>query len=90
MHFLAINRLKVGSPSGAAEQFMPEHQEWVKDLFKKKIMLQAGKWGTIGHAFFFKAESLEKAHAILAQDPLMLHDMVDYQMHEFHPQAENS
>ena len=85
MYFLAINRLKANSnPSGLSEQ-LPQHQEWVKDLIKKKIMVQSGKWGSVGHAFLFKAETLEKAHSILAQDPLMLHDLVDYQMHEFHP-----
>jgi uncharacterized protein YciI len=88
MYFLAINRLKVGAnPEGLASK-MPEHQEWIADLVKKKIMIQAGKWGTIGSAFLFKAENIQKAHAILAQDPLMLHDMVDYQMHEFMPEVE--
>lgn len=85
MYFLAINRMRTGSnPSGLTAQ-MPQHQEWVSDLIKRKVMVQSGKWGAVGHAFLFKAESLEKAHAILAKDPLMLHDLVDYQMHEFHP-----
>ncbi len=90
MYFLAINRLRAGSnPVGLSAQ-MPQHQEWINDLLKKKALVQAGKWGTVGHAFLFKAESLEKAHANLAQDPLMLHDLVDYQMHEFHPEIKIS
>ena len=87
MYFLAINRLKVDSSEEQLEQYMPQHQEWVDELIKKKVMIQAGKWGSIGYAFLFKAESSEKAHAILAQDPLMLHDLVDYQMHEFYPEV---
>ena len=86
MYFLAINRLKVDASEEQLNQFMSQHQEWVEDLIKKKVMVQAGKWGSIGSAFLFKTESLEKAHTILAQDPLMLHDLVDYQMHEFDPQ----
>jgi uncharacterized protein YciI len=86
MHFLAINRLKAGVNQQGLAQWMPDYQEWIQDLIKKKVMVQTGKWGSVGRAFFFKAESLEKAHAILAQDPLMLHDLVDYQMHEFYPE----
>ena len=88
MHFLAIHRLKVNSKEVSLTPHMSEHEEWLKDLIKKKIMIQAGRWGTIGSAFIFKAETLEKAHAILAKDPLMLHDLVDYQMHEFTPEVE--
>jgi uncharacterized protein YciI len=88
MYFLAINRLKLGTGPEGLNQWLPQHQEWVTDLTKKKVMVSAGKWGNVGSAFLFKAENLQKAHAILAQDPLMLHDMVDYQMHEFYPETE--
>ena len=90
MYFLAINRLKVDASKEQVDQQMSQHQEWIDDLVTKKIMVQAGKWGSIGSAFLFEAESLEKAHKILAQDPLMLHDLVDYQMHEFSPKIKIS
>ena len=90
MYYLAINRLKVDSDQDQLKQYMPQHQEWVEDLIKQKLMVQAGKWGSVGSAFLFKAESIEKAHTILAKDPLMLYDLVDYQMHDFHPEVEIS
>ena len=85
MYFLAINRLKADTSKEGLNQRLPEHQEWLDNLNQKKVLIQSGKWGSIGSAILFKAESLEKAHGILAQDPLMLHDLVDYQMHDFHP-----
>ena len=88
MYFLAINRLKTSSNQTGVNEWMPQHQEWIEDLVKKKVIVQAGKWGSVGRAVLFKAETLEKAHAILAKDPLMLHDMVDYQMHEFLPEVQ--
>jgi len=90
MYFLAINRLKAVSDETQLDQFMPQHQEWIQDLVDKGVMVQAGKWGTIGSAFLFEADGLERAHKILAQDPLMLHDLVDYQMHEFYPEVKIS
>jgi len=90
MYFLAINRLKVATDEAQLDQFMPQHQEWIQELVEKNVMVQAGKWGTIGSAFLFASDSLEKAHKILAQDPLMLHDLVDYQMHEFYPEVKIS
>ncbi len=87
MYFLAINRLKVDSSKEQLETYMSQHKEWIDDLIQKKVMIQSGKWGSIGSAFLFEADGLEKAHKILAQDPLMLHDLVDYQMHEFYPEV---
>ena len=88
MYFLAINRLKAADTKEGANQWMSEHKDWLNDLKKKKVLIQAGKWGAVGSAILFKAETIEKAHTVLAQDPLMLHDMVDYQMHDFQPEIE--
>jgi len=63
---------------------VPAHKAYVKDLIAKGHQARTGYWAEFGGGMLmFKADSLEQAKAIVAQDPLVKNGCVTYELHEW-------
>jgi uncharacterized protein YciI len=66
------------------DQFVPAHKDYVKQLIAQGHEAKTGYWVEQGGGMLlFKANSLDEAKAIVAQDPLIQNGCVDYQLHEW-------
>ncbi|HEY9624459.1 MAG TPA: YciI family protein [Crinalium sp.] len=66
------------------DQFVPAHRAYVRTLIEQGHQAKTGYWADFGGGMLvFQATSLEEAKAIVAQDPLIRHGCVDYELHEW-------
>ena len=66
------------------DQFVPAHQDYVRDLIERGHQAKTGYWAELGGGMLlFQAESLTEAEAIVAADPLIQNGCVTYELHEW-------
>ncbi len=66
------------------DQYVPAHIAYVKHLIAQGHDAKTGYWAEYGGGMLlFKARSLDEAKTIVAADPLIKHDCVDYELHEW-------
>lgn len=66
------------------DRYVPDHCSYVKNLVVRGYQAKTGYWGDIGGGMLlFKANSLEEAKAIVAEDPLIINNCVEYELHEW-------
>lgn len=66
------------------DQHVPAHVAYVRDLVAKGHRARTGYWAERGGGMLlFQAASLDEAQAIVAQDPLVQHGCVRYELHEW-------
>ena len=67
------------------DQFVPAHRVYVQTLIDQGHQAKTGYWGDFGGGMLlFWADSLSQAQAIVAKDPLVENDCVEYELHEWH------
>ncbi|MGK7915885.1 MAG: YciI family protein [Prochloraceae cyanobacterium] len=66
------------------DRHVPAHKAYVRDLITKGHKARTGYWAELGGGMLlFEASSMEEAEEIVAQDPLIKHGCVKYQLHEW-------
>ena len=71
------------------DKYVAAHKAYVRELIAKGHKARSGYWGDFGGGMLlFEASSIEEAKAIVAQDPLIKHGCVKYQLHEWRIVAE--
>ena len=66
------------------DQYVPAHHAYVKELIAKGHKACSGYWGDFGGGMLiFEADSLAQAQEIVAQDPLIKNNCVEYELHEW-------
>ena len=66
------------------DRYVSPHQEYVRQLIARGHKAKTGYWAEFGGGMLiFEADSLEKARQIVAQDPLIANNCVDYELHEW-------
>lgn len=66
------------------DQFVSAHKDYVQNLVARGHQAKTGYWRERGGGMMvFQAANLEEAKAIVAQDPLIQHGCVEYQLHEW-------
>jgi uncharacterized protein YciI len=66
------------------DQYVPAHQNYVRHLVAQGYKAKTGYWGDFGGGMLlFEADSLDTAKAIVAQDPLIENNCVEYELHEW-------
>jgi uncharacterized protein YciI len=64
--------------------FVADHVAYVKDLIAKGHAAKTGYWAEYGGGMLlFKANSIDEARAIVAADPLVQNNCVEYELHEW-------
>ncbi|MBD2095388.1 hypothetical protein H6F90_09485 [Trichocoleus sp. FACHB-591] len=80
--FVKIEKGLVDKP--LFDQYVPDHKAYVQSLIEKGHQAKTGYWAQRGGGMLlFKAESMDEAAAIVAQDPLVQNGCVDYQLYEW-------
>jgi uncharacterized protein YciI len=80
--FVKIEKGIVDKP--VFDSSVPAHKAYVKDLIAKGHEARTGYWAEFGGGMLlFKADSLDQAKAIVAQDPLVKNGCVTYELHEW-------
>ncbi|HEY9845451.1 MAG TPA: YciI family protein [Candidatus Caenarcaniphilales bacterium] len=66
------------------DQSVPAHKAYVQQLIAKGHQARTGYWAEQGGGMMlFQAASMDEAQAIIAQDPLVAHGCVTYELHEW-------
>ena len=66
------------------DQYVPEHKEYVRELIRQGHKAKTGYWKELGGGMLiFEASSLEQAKEIIANDPLIKHNCVSYELHQW-------
>lgn len=66
------------------DQYVPAHRAYVQQLIAQGHQAKTGYWAEYGGGMLlFWAKSRTEAEAIAAQDPLILHQCVRYELHEW-------
>lgn len=66
------------------DQYVSAHIAYVKELIAQGHEAKSGYWAEYGGGMLlFRADSLDAAKAIVAADPLIQHQCVDYELHEW-------
>ncbi|MFW6359065.1 MAG: YciI family protein [Chroococcales cyanobacterium] len=66
------------------DSYVPAHQEYVRSLITQGHQAKSGYWGDYGGGMLlFEAATLEEAKEIVANDPLIKHGCVEYELHEW-------
>ena len=66
------------------DQYVAAHKDYVRSLITKGHRAQTGYWAERGGGMLiFEAESLQEAHMIVTQDPLVINNCVEYELHEW-------
>ncbi|MBD1863845.1 MULTISPECIES: YciI family protein [Trichocoleus] len=80
--FVKIEKGLVDKP--LFDKYVPDHKAYVQSLIEKGHQAKTGYWAQRGGGMLlFKAESMDEAAAIVAQDPLVQNGCVDYQLYEW-------
>jgi uncharacterized protein YciI len=66
------------------DQFVPAHKAFVQQLNSQGHQATTGYWRKSGGGMLlFQAESLAQAQQIVDQDPLIINQCVEYDLHEW-------
>lgn len=66
------------------DQYVSEHKSYVRQLISQGYKAKTGYWGELGGGMLiFEADSLDIAQKIVAQDPLIINNCVEYELHEW-------
>jgi len=66
------------------DRYVGDHMNYVRQLIEQGHQAKTGYWGELGGGMLvFHADSLEEAKSIVAQDPLIIHNCVTYELHEW-------
>lgn len=66
------------------DQYIPAHKAYVKDLITKGHNAKTGYWANMGGGMMvFEAASMAEAQAIVANDPLVINNCVNYKLYEW-------
>lgn len=66
------------------DQHVPAHIEYVKQLVTEGYRAKTGYWAEKGGGMLlFQADSLYQAQEIVEKDPLIQHNCVEYELHEW-------
>lgn len=66
------------------DQYVSAHKKYVRQLIAEGHKAKTGYWGELGGGMLiFEANSLLEAQAIVAQDPLIVNNCVEYELHEW-------
>ncbi|MCT7992007.1 YciI family protein [Laspinema olomoucense] len=80
--FVKIEKGIVDKPT--FDRHVPAHKAYVEDLIAKGHNAKTGYWQRRGGGMLlFKAESMEEAQQIVAEDPLVKHGCVNYDLYEW-------
>ncbi|NCJ05119.1 hypothetical protein GS597_01015 [Synechococcales cyanobacterium C] len=68
------------------DQYVPAHRAFVEALIAEGRAARTGYWAdSRGGMLIFRAESMAEAQAIVAQDPLIVNQCVEYELHQWVP-----
>ncbi len=80
--FVKIEEGTVDKPT--FDRYVPAHKAYIKDLIAKGHKAKTGYWQRRGGGMLlFEAESMEEAQQIVAEDPLVKHGCVKYDLYEW-------
>ncbi len=80
--FVKIEKGIVDRPT--FDQYVPAHRAYVEQLIAQGHQAKTGYWAEYGGGMLlFWAKSRAEAEAIVAQDPLIIHQCVRYELHEW-------
>jgi uncharacterized protein YciI len=80
--FVKIERGIVDKPS--FDRHVPAHKSYVEGLIAKGHKAKTGYWAERGGGMLLlEANSLDEAKAIVAEDPLIANQCVEYELHEW-------
>ena len=66
------------------DKYVPAHKAYVEELKNKGHEAKTGYWAQYGGGMLlFKAASMDEARAIVARDPLIENNCVDYKLYEW-------
>ncbi len=66
------------------DQYVPAHKAYVQDLIAKGHKAKTGYWAQMGGGMMvFEATSMDEAKAIVASDPLVKNNCVNYKLFEW-------
>lgn len=66
------------------DRHVRDHQSYVRQLIDRGHKAKTGYWKELGGGMLvFEADSLAEAQKIVAQDPLIANNCVDYELHEW-------
>jgi uncharacterized protein YciI len=66
------------------DQYIPAHRAYVRDLISRGHQAKTGYWAQRGGGMLlFQAESMAEAQEIVAQDPLVKNNCVNYQIFQW-------
>jgi uncharacterized protein YciI len=66
------------------DQYVSAHKAYVRQLIARGHKAKTGYWGELGGGMLiFEASSLSEAQEIVAQDPLVINNCVEYELHEW-------
>lgn len=66
------------------DRYVPAHKAYVQDLIAKGHQAKTGYWDRRGGGIMlFKAESMEEARKIVAEDPLIENGCVKYDVYQW-------
>jgi uncharacterized protein YciI len=66
------------------DQYVAAHKEYVRGLIAAGHQAKTGYWSCYGGGMLiFQAASLAEAEAIVAHDPLVMHQCVQYKLYEW-------
>jgi uncharacterized protein YciI len=66
------------------DEYVPAHKSYVRQLIAQGHKARSGYWREFGGGMLiFEASSLQEAQKIVAQDPLIANNCVNFEMHEW-------
>ncbi len=66
------------------DQYVPAHKAYVQELIAKGHKAKTGYWHRRGGGMLlFEAESMEQARSLVAEDPLVKHGCVKYDVYQW-------
>lgn len=66
------------------DKHVPAHKAYVQDLIAQGHRAKTGYWAKRGGGMLlFEADSIDEAQAIVARDPLVQNNCVEYELHEW-------
>ena len=66
------------------DQYVQDHVKYVKGLIEKGHQAKTGYWAELGGGMMiFHADSLDEAESIVANDPLISNNCVEFELHQW-------
>jgi hypothetical protein len=66
------------------DRHVPAHKAYVRSLIERGHQAKTGYWGDFGGGMLlFYADSLDQAKELIAQDPLIKMQCVEFELHEW-------